>query len=253
MHSSPEQHIEYERRHDRQDADHRPARRRRRRVALARQAHRPARRCAECPRPRPSRACSRFLPLHGIGGAKDLPDPARARDRRARSAALVVSFCVLALAWRTPRYEGPRPGRPVPGGSQTGRRRRAASSGPCGSLGLLFFALPHLGPDLGPGPGHQPGARHLLRAGLGRHRAGLAAVRAGRAAVSPVRTLNLLLAKATGGDPATGLWRRTPRGSGYWPAARRAVRLRLAGAGQPAERLPRLGAAVAGGRTSPSC
>src|SRR5207342_1811344 len=30
-------------------------------------------------------------------------------------AALVVSFCVLALAWRQPRYEGPRPGRPVPG------------------------------------------------------------------------------------------------------------------------------------------
>ncbi len=37
-------------------------------------------------------------------------------------------------------------------------------------------------------------------------------------AVSPVRTLNLLLAKATGGDPATGL-ATYPAKLGYWPAA----------------------------------
>ena len=42
VHSSPEQHIEYERRHHGQDPHHRPARRHRRRVALARQAHPPA-------------------------------------------------------------------------------------------------------------------------------------------------------------------------------------------------------------------
>ena len=37
-------------------------------------------------------------------------------------------------------------------------------------------------------------------------------------AVSPVRTLNLLLAKATGGDPATGMM-TYPARLGYWPAA----------------------------------
>ena len=55
-----------------------------------------------------------FLPLHGIGGSKDLPIPLELAISGA-VAALVVSFCVLALAWRQPRYEGPRPGRPVPG------------------------------------------------------------------------------------------------------------------------------------------
>ena len=64
-------------------------------------------------------------------------------------------------------------------------------------------------------------------------------------AVSPVRTLNLLLARVTGGDPAAGLV-SYPARLGYWPAALGPVRLRLAGAGQPAERLPGLGAGLAG-------
>ena len=47
------------------------------------------------------------LPLHGLGGAKDLPIPLGLAVAGA-TAALIVSFCVLALAWRTPRYQGPR-------------------------------------------------------------------------------------------------------------------------------------------------
>ena len=54
-----------------------------------------------------------LVPLHGLGGAKDLPIPLGLAVSGA-TAALIVSFCVLALAWRTPRYQDVRPGRPAP-------------------------------------------------------------------------------------------------------------------------------------------
>lgn len=57
------------------------------------------------------------VPMHGLGGGKDLPIPAPLAIIGG-SAALVISFCVLLLAWRTSRYAGPdltdEPGRRVP-------------------------------------------------------------------------------------------------------------------------------------------
>ncbi len=50
---------------------------------------------------------------HGIGGAKDLPVPAEYVIEGA-SSALAVSFIVLALAWRTPRFDAARSGRVAP-------------------------------------------------------------------------------------------------------------------------------------------
>jgi len=50
---------------------------------------------------------------HGIGGAKDLPIPAEYAMAGA-GAALAVSFIVLALAWRKPRFDAATQGRPVP-------------------------------------------------------------------------------------------------------------------------------------------
>ena len=47
---------------------------------------------------------------HGIGGAKDLPIPA-AYAMAGAGAALAVSFIVLALAWRTPRFDAATHGR----------------------------------------------------------------------------------------------------------------------------------------------
>lgn len=51
---------------------------------------------------------------HGIGGAKDLPIPAEFAVLGA-VLALIVSFAVLALAWRRPRFEERTPNRPLPG------------------------------------------------------------------------------------------------------------------------------------------
>src|SRR5215217_4555364 len=50
---------------------------------------------------------------HGIGGAKDLPIPA-AYAMAGAGAALAISFIVLALAWRTPRFDAAHQGRPAP-------------------------------------------------------------------------------------------------------------------------------------------
>ena len=52
---------------------------------------------------------------HGIGGAKDLPISPELAIAGA-VAALTVSFTVMAVAWRTPRYDEATSGRPAPGG-----------------------------------------------------------------------------------------------------------------------------------------
>src|SRR3546814_12603631 len=53
------------------------------------------------------------LIAHGVGGSKDLPLPAEYAIAGA-CAALAVSFMVLALAWRTPRYSSREAGTPAP-------------------------------------------------------------------------------------------------------------------------------------------
>ena len=53
------------------------------------------------------------ISAHGLGGAKDLPIPSELAIAGA-VAALVVSFTVLAVAWREPRYDTATSGRPAP-------------------------------------------------------------------------------------------------------------------------------------------
>ncbi len=155
------------------------------------------------------------LPLHGIGGAKDLPIPFELAVAGA-TAALIVSFCVLALAWRSPRYEGPRPGRPVPRVQRLVEDERFQWTLRLLALafaGYLTWAL-IWGPDLVTNP--VLGTFYVL-VWVGIVPASLLFGPVVKA-VSPVRTLNLLLAKVTGGDAATGLW-TYPARLGYWPAA----------------------------------
>lgn len=53
------------------------------------------------------------LLAHGVGGRSDLPVPANLVFIAA-GLALLVSFAVLALAWRTPRFRGDASGHPLP-------------------------------------------------------------------------------------------------------------------------------------------
>jgi hypothetical protein len=156
-------------------------------------------------------------PLHGLGGARDLPIPAPLAIAGG-TAALIVSFCVLVLAWRSPRYAGAeRAGRPLPGGLA----RLLDSEGWAWALrllGLLFagwftWALV-AGPDRVTNPVF--GSFYVLL-WVGIVPASLLFGRIFRA-MSPVRTINLLFARATGGDPANGVT-AYPAWLGSWPAA----------------------------------
>ena len=157
-----------------------------------------------------------LVPLHGLGGAKDLPIPLPLAVAAA-TAALVISFCVLALAWRTPRYQDPGPRRLAP----SALARLVDSpvfQWVLRVLGLVFtgyvvWALVW-GPDLVINPAL--GTFYVLL-WVGLVPASLLFGPVLRA-FSPVRTVNLLLARATRGDPATGLI-PYPARLGYWPAA----------------------------------
>jgi hypothetical protein len=153
---------------------------------------------------------------HGIGGAKDLPIPAEYAMAGA-GAALAVSFIVLALAWRTPRFDAATKGTPAPAwlaavvdGTWFPALLRA--------LGLIFFAYVAwaavAGPDLLLNPTF--GVVYVLL-WVGIVPASLLFGPFYRA-VSPLRTVHLLFTRLTGGDPGRGLL-TLPRWVGYWPAA----------------------------------
>lgn len=152
---------------------------------------------------------------HGIGGAKDLPIPAEFAIAGA-AAALAVSFIVLAVAWRSPRFDADTKGRPLPGWF-TGVVESTAFALALRALGLAFFLYVGwaavAGPDLLINPtfgvfyvwlwvGIVPAS--LLFGSFYK-------------AVSPARTLHLLFSKVTGGDPDEALV-ELPRWVGYWPA-----------------------------------
>ncbi|WP_370247221.1 hypothetical protein [Nocardioides sp.] len=182
------------------------------------------------------------LSAHGIGGQQDLPIPLGGAIAGG-VAALLLSFLVLALAWRRPRYatdvvpEDPTPeaavgsglalvwpapaGTPVPvrvlaalGAAVRSRGGRAALR----VFGLLVLTLAGVaaifGRDLTINPlfgifyvwlwvGIVPAS--LFFGPFYR-------------AISPVRAINAGLARLAGTDPDEGLY-RYPARLGYWPAA----------------------------------
>lgn len=153
---------------------------------------------------------------HGIGGAKDLPIPAELAIAGA-GAALTLSFIVLALAWRTPRYDARGGGRVLPAGFARvvdGTAFEVALR----TLGLVFFGYVAwaavAGPDLLTNPTFGVFYTWLW---VGIVPASLVFGRFYRA-VNPARTLHLLLSRATGGNPDSGVV-ELPRWVGLWPAA----------------------------------
>ena len=171
-----------------------------------------------------------LVPLHGFGGARDLPIPAPLAITGG-TAALMISFCILILAWRTPRYSaGAAAGRPLP----TPVARVLDSSWfPRGlqALGLVFTGyfvwalgvyvgslhvplLPEGGPDLRTNPAF---GVFYVWLWVGIVPASLLFGRIYRA-LNPVRTLFRGLSWVLRVDPAKGVF-TYPEKLGYWPAA----------------------------------
>ncbi len=152
---------------------------------------------------------------HGLGGAKNLPIPAGYAFAGA-CVALAVSFAVLIVAWRRPRFDAATLGRPVPRLAAVVEARwfRVLLR----LVGLLFTAYVAfaavLGPDLLTNPTF--GVVYVLL-WVGIVPLSLLFGPFYRS-VSPVRTVNLLVAKVLGGDPTKGVF-EMPARLGYWPAA----------------------------------
>jgi len=155
------------------------------------------------------------LPAHGIGGAKDLPVSPELAIAGA-VAALAVSFLVLVLAWREPRYDGHPTGRPAPAwlSSLTGSRGWHVAMR---TIGLLFFGFgafaAMFGQDLLTNPVF---GMFYVWWWVGLPVASLLLGPVWRA-VSPVRSINALVGRMTG-DPDSGVF-DYPARLGYWPAA----------------------------------
>lgn len=153
---------------------------------------------------------------HGIGGAKDLPISPELAIAGA-SAALVVSFTVLALAWRTPRYDAATSGRPAPAWLSD----LVDSAGwrvACRAFGFVVFLYAAMAAVFGKDLVINPifGIFYVWWwVGLVPLSVLLGPV---WKAISPVRTINLAFAKVSGSDPDRGLF-TYPERLGYWPAA----------------------------------
>jgi len=153
---------------------------------------------------------------HGIGGAKDLPISAGYALTGA-AVALAVSFAVLTLAWRTPRFDAAHHGRRLPPVLDA-VAESAALAWSLRVLGLLAAGYVGwaavAGKDLLTNPTF--GVVYVLL-WVGIVPASLVLGPFYRA-VSPLRTLHLLVCRAAGGRPEDGI-ARLPRWVGCWPAA----------------------------------
>jgi hypothetical protein len=158
----------------------------------------------------------RLPQAHGIGGAQDLPiSPSLAIVGAV--AALVISFAVLALAWRTPRYDAATSGRPAPGWL-SGVVDSTAFLWGARLFGLVLTAytlwVAVWGKDLLTNPVF--GMFYvLLWVGLVPASVVLGPV---WRAISPFRTFNIAMAALARRDPGAGLF-DYPSRLGYWPAA----------------------------------
>lgn len=154
--------------------------------------------------------------LHGLGGARDLPVPAPLAII-AGTIAVAVTFIVLALAWRAPRYEGPR--------ASPGMRARltavldsAAWDRALAVLGLVLFGWCTWALIAGPNVNTNPvfGTFYVL-VWVGVLPLSLLFGRVARA-LSPWRTLTRVRCWLSRVPAERGLW-DYPAWLGSWPAA----------------------------------
>ncbi|PKH37997.1 hypothetical protein CXG46_17010 [Nocardioides alpinus] len=157
-----------------------------------------------------------MISAHGLGGAKDLPIPSELAIAGA-VAALVISFTVLAVAWRKPRYDAATSGRPAPAWLD-----RLVSSRALAVAGRVFGMLVFLYV----GAAAVFGKDSLINPFFGTFYVLLwvglvpASLLLGPffKAISPARTISMLFAKVSGVPEGEGLY-AYPARLGYWPAA----------------------------------
>jgi hypothetical protein len=158
----------------------------------------------------------RLLPQHGLGGAQDLPI-SRELAILGAAAAVAVSFVVLALAWRSPRYDAATSGSPAPAWLESfvdsvwwrGFLRVV------GLVALLYMVVVAVfGKDLLINPIF--GIFYVwIWVGVP-----IASLLFGRVwkAISPFRLISAGIARVSGGHPDEGVF-TYPSRLGYWPAA----------------------------------
>jgi hypothetical protein len=153
---------------------------------------------------------------HGLGSRSDLPLPFELAVAGAATA-LVVSFVLLGLLWRTPRLHGGSAGRPLPapvaGVLDAPWLRRSLAA-----LGLAALALTAVVAVLGPQDARNPLpwlVYVLLWVGVVPLSLLLGPATWRR--LNPLRTVHALVCRAAGLDPREGAV--APPGWGWWPAA----------------------------------
>ena len=156
------------------------------------------------------------ISAHGLGGAKDLPIPSELAIAGA-VAALVVSFTVLAVAWREPRYDPATSGRPAPAWLDRLVSSRALAV-TARVLGMAFFLYVAAAAVFGEDTLINPflGTFYVLL-WVGIVPASLLLGPVFRA-VSPARTISMLFARISGVPDGEGIY-TYPARLGYWPAA----------------------------------
>jgi hypothetical protein len=157
-----------------------------------------------------------LLPAHGLGGAQDLPI-SRELAIFGAAAAVAVSFVVLVLAWRTPRYDAATSGRPAPAwlARIVDSTLYRALLRLVGLLGLIYLVLVAVrGKDLLINPIF---GIFYVWIWVGMVVASLLFGRVWKA-ISPFRLINDGLARISGGDPDDGVF-TYPEKLGMWPAA----------------------------------
>jgi hypothetical protein len=147
---------------------------------------------------------------HGLGGSTDLPVPLSFALIGA-AWALTFTFAVVALAWRRPRFDPDKPGRPLPRWVTT-VVDAPATRWVVAIAALLLAVWVAIAALFGPQDAHNPlpGVFYVLL-WVGLVALSLIVGPVWRA-ISPVRTVHRLL-----GGWSLGL--RYPERAGYWPAA----------------------------------
>ncbi|MGW7680562.1 hypothetical protein ACWGID_07460 [Kribbella sp. NPDC054772] len=157
-----------------------------------------------------------MIGLHGIGGRQDLPVPL---DLAVGGAAIAItlSFVVLGLAWRSPRYHGAAAGRALP--AAVGRTIDARwFRWVVRTVGLAIFGYAGVALLFGADRLTNPifGFFYIL-VWVGLVPLSLALGPIWRT-LNPLRTLHLLACRVLRQDPDRGLFTLSPR-VGVWPAA----------------------------------